>query len=127
MTKPLPGDTVCCKVNAGFIVYSYIDRYETIESFDIICNVDGGYLIKVPSHLFLANSILINSSRIKEYLVPKNFMGADAHFITDAHISSIKCRKDGEICDRCGDFAFMATRKVDGKFKCFLCLQYPYR
>lgn len=56
MTKPLPGDNVCCKVNDGHIVYAYIDKYEIIEVFEVISILEGGYLIKVPVRLYLANS-----------------------------------------------------------------------
>ncbi len=127
MTKPLPGDTVCCKVNAGFIVYAYADSYEIIESFEIISIIEGGYLVKVPVRLFLHNSFEATLAKSKDYSIPMNFMGVMAHFITDAHISGIKSRKDGECCDRCKEFFPMAARKADGTFKCFLCNLYRFR
>lgn len=127
VTKPFPGDTVCCKVNEGLIIYSYAQKYEIIEDFDIINVIDGGYLVKVPVRLILTNSFIADQSRMKEYLIPKKFLGVSAHFITDSHIFSIKYRKDGECCDRCMEFFPMATRDEGGNFKCYLCKKYPYR
>jgi hypothetical protein len=127
VTKPLPGDTVCCRVNAGHIVYSYVDKYETIENFEVISVLEGGYLVKVPVRLFLSNSFWTTQANSKEYSIPQNFMGVNAHFITDGHVCGIKSRKDGECCDRCKEFFPMASRHLDGSFKCFLCRIYRFR
>lgn len=127
MTKPLPGDTVYCRVNAGTIVYAYVDKYEIIGSFEIISLLESGYLVKVPARMFLLNSFEATKANSKEYRIPNNFIGVNTHFITDAHISGIKSRKDGECCDRCKEFFPMAARKADGSFKCFLCNLYRFR
>lgn len=127
MNKPFPGDTVRCKINDQFIVYNYVDKYDIIETFEIICVVENGYLAKVPIRLYLTNSFLINETKSKEYSIPKNFIDANAHFITDAHILSIKERKDGECCDRCKEYFKYAERNEDGEFRCFLCRNFKYR
>lgn len=127
MSKLNPGDTICCRINGSFIVFAYVEKYDITETFEVISILDTGYLVKVPVRLYLTNAFEIKLSNSKEYCVPKNFMGVNAHFLTDAHIVEIKSRKDGECCDRCKEFFPMATRIADSEFKCFLCRMYKYR
>lgn len=127
MTKPSEGDTVCCKLNDGFITYNYQDKYEIIESFDVIAIVPYGYLIKIPNRIFLKNSFEITVPKAKEYDISNKFVGTTAHFVADSHVLSIKFKKDGEFCDRCGDFFHMAQKNPDGSFKCYLCRNYRFR
>lgn len=123
---PSPGDIVRCRIKDNLIAYRYAD-YDVIETFEVICLIEGGFLAKLPPNLFLVNSFLITIEKSRAYSIPKNFIGAEAHFITDSHIISIKQRKNGECCDRCKDFFPYAEKDSEGKFKCFLCSTYRFR
>lgn len=127
MSDPKPGDTVICRINDGLIVYSYITCYESSEIFELVCQVEGGYLVKVPSHLRLKNSFEATTAKIKEYSIPKQFIDAELHFINDDRIVGIKAVRDGECCDRCKEFFPYAAKNSEGGFRCFLCSTYRHR
>ena len=127
MNRLAPGDTVCCRIDAGFIIYAYTENYEFIETFEIICLVDEGFLVKVPTRTILKNSFTITKAKLKEHKIPKQFIDAEAHFITVEHICSIRTRMNGAVCDKCKEFFEYAARDESGLFCCFICKNYGYR
>lgn len=127
MSDPKPGDTITCKINDGLIGYNYIQQYDQIVPLEVVCVVENGYLVKIPTYINLKNSFELSDNYIREYNIPKNFKGAEAHFINDDRIVAIKERKDGETCDRCKEYFPYAAKNDLGEFKCFLCRQYRFR
>lgn len=128
MDAIFPGDIVSCKIKDDFIIYNYIKQYDIITNFEVICLVidkyQDGFLIKIPTNMFLKGSFTIKKPDIKEFSILPRFIDAEAHFITNSHIVAIKSKLDGIFCDNCKDFFQYATKDKSGKFRCFTCRTY---
>jgi len=122
-----PGDSISCKISYDLLVFAESHLFNSIVTFDIICPYENGYLIKVPTYIRLKTSFEATADKIKKYSIPKNFIYAEVQFITEKHIFTVSDRRDGECCDKCGDFFPMSEKNEEGTFLCFLCKTYKYR
>ena len=123
------GDLIYCAVKDDEIQTNYEGKGVRKIVFEVLTKYDEGYIIYVPSSLFLKLSETLTVEKCRKYDLDKKFVGSLFHFISPYKILSIHSRIDGMSCIRCNEFSHMVeANQPDGKsFKCFLCRTYRFR
>lgn len=125
MSDLRPGDAVVCRIREDEIINSYANYYEYEYIFNIISNYEDGYIIYVPSSIFLKDTIDITINNYKKYNADRKFIDSIGYYITDHKIASIYSRLDGCLCKICGDFSkFAKPNQMDETFICWCCRKY---
>lgn len=125
------GDTVTCKITYnGKLALRAARDYERTHNFYIICLYDEGYLLLVPSDLYLKNSFILTAKECRKLGLPEKFVDTDVLVALDKHVVSVQTKMTGVHCVKCNAFAeFGDTNRVgnDGKyvFVCWNCIHYP--
>lgn len=130
MSNYSPGDVVSCKVGYGKVYFATSTKYERTQNFDIVCSCEEGYIVLVPSYLFLKNSFELSEADCKEYGVPSKFVGGTVHFVSDDHIVTLVSKLTGIECASCNTFfEFAEVNRLDkdghGILICWNCRNYP--
>ena len=123
MNEAGPGDRVVCKIADNMIVSYYNESTET-KIFDVICKYEEGYLLYIPSSLFLKDTFLLTAQNYKKYGVDKKFIDATVCVINQFKILKIQDKIDGMCCARCNNFSSMAQANIGDKFYCWTCRNY---
>lgn len=126
MTTLSPGDSIVCKIKGDCIVNVYEDADYT-SIFDVISKYNKGYIIYIPTDMYVKSLIQLTGQNYTNYNAPKKFVGSYVVFITDHHILKVYNRIDGMMCHECSSFSTMAAaNQEDGTFRCWNCINYPF-
>lgn len=120
-----------CKIAYGKLEYAGTTEFETKHSFDIICVCEQGYLLLVPTDLFMKNSFIISERDCKTFKIHKRFKDGVAHFAGDEHIIKLVRRFSGLTCMSCHEhYEYSEVNRIDdaghGALICWYCRRYPY-
>lgn len=120
-------DEVQLKIRDNTLVSSCEKIYDFIKAMEIVSKNDQGYFLYIPSTIHLTGGISIDRQALKRYNISERFLDGRAIFVSEDYIVGLHKRMDGESCDRCNEFSYLAERDKDGAFKCFSCRKYRFR
>lgn len=125
------GDAVICKIGYGKVLLADDSAFELAKEFSIACPCDNGYLILLPSDLYLQCSFVLNVQDCKDFGLPKKFVGGTVHYITDDHVLALRNRMTGLSCMKCHEyFEYAEVNRIDengkGALICWHCRMYPH-
>ena len=77
------GDVVRCHIKDNEVVACYATQYDYTKDFTIIhCDLRG-YYIRIPSYLFIKDSIKLDSYNYKTHNIDKKYLDDYVLYITD--------------------------------------------
>jgi hypothetical protein len=123
------GDQIVCGVRDDEIQSGSEGKGIKKIIFEILTKHDEGYIIYIPSSLFLKNSKTLTKDDCRAFGLDIKFLGSSICHISTYKVLSIHNKIDGMSCIRCNEFCHMVeSNQEDGKsFKCFLCRTYRFR
>lgn len=121
-------DEISVKIKNSKITTSDAIDYDQIIVVEILAEVNGGYVVFLPSIHTLKNSFILDKQQCKRYCIPERFADSNGLYVLEDQVFRLHKRMEGCCCNRCKEFCHLAEPNCeDGKMICYACRCNPYR